>query len=493
MFKVLLADDEYMILNGLEKLIPWEELGFEIAGKARNGKQALDFISKENVDLVISDVSMPIMNGLDFIKKAREADIDFEVIMLSGYQEFEFVREALRFGSVNYLLKPVDKKEMSDTLTQVRHQLEKRQAESRRQTYVAEYLIQKWLHNEAEQEELINFFKVSPERFDQENYTVVFIKQEEPSEAIADFFVQHRQPFVFYFSENHSWVLIYMGKDVPIRKYLSHLMDKFGFSYDMIIVGETVGSAEDVFLSYDSAQSSDTLHEFYSGDEADHELYNDIAARGSVPNVSFVKLGQALSIHDFATIEKEIDTIFTRMEQRNVAPVYARHLTFLIYIDLYRNFTISDTFYQTQAQKIIASNYFEDLHQCINDTLDEIKAGKGNRQYSPYIQKILHIIDEEYMTDVTLKDISDRLYLSSMYVGQLFKKEVKKSFSQYLNQYRINIVQKLLLETDCSITEIAVKSGYATPNYLAKNFKKICGMSPKEFRNEYAKGYVSVG
>ena len=109
MYRMLLVDDEYMILAGLQKLIPWQELGIEIVGTAKNGQEALDFVRNNVVDIVISDVTMPLLSGIEFIRQAQSEDIYFHFLILSGYQEFDYVKEGLRMGADNYLIKPVDK------------------------------------------------------------------------------------------------------------------------------------------------------------------------------------------------------------------------------------------------------------------------------------------------------------------------------------------------------------------------------------------------
>lgn len=129
MYKVLLVDDEYMIVRGLQKLIPWENLGFEIVGTAGNGQEAFEFVKRQKVDIVITDVTMPILSGIDFLKQAQEASIFFRFIVLSGYQEFEYVKESLQMGAENYLIKPINKEELIETLKSVSRSLKRKSCE----------------------------------------------------------------------------------------------------------------------------------------------------------------------------------------------------------------------------------------------------------------------------------------------------------------------------------------------------------------------------
>ncbi len=109
MYKVLLVDDEYMILNGLKKIVDWPSFGFEIVATAENAMQGLLVLEKQVIDLVITDVTMPEMNGLEFIEAAQKEQYTFEFMILSGYQEFEYLKGGMQLGAVNYLMKPVNK------------------------------------------------------------------------------------------------------------------------------------------------------------------------------------------------------------------------------------------------------------------------------------------------------------------------------------------------------------------------------------------------
>ena len=113
MYKILAVDDEYMILEGLKFLLPWNDLGFEFVKTARTAMEALDYLADNHVDLVISDITMPEMTGIEMINTAQQQGKKFMSIFLSGYQEFDYVKEGIRLGVKDYLLKPVDKEELA--------------------------------------------------------------------------------------------------------------------------------------------------------------------------------------------------------------------------------------------------------------------------------------------------------------------------------------------------------------------------------------------
>ena len=123
MFKIILADDEPIIIKGLRKMIQWESLHAEIVAEAENGEELLERVREYSPDIVISDVAMPKMSGLDVIKKIRETDKKIKIIFLSGYQEFEYVRTAIRYDAQEYLLKPVGKEELEQAVLRAEQEL----------------------------------------------------------------------------------------------------------------------------------------------------------------------------------------------------------------------------------------------------------------------------------------------------------------------------------------------------------------------------------
>lgn len=119
MLKVLLVDDEAPILNNLNRVLPWQEMGMEVAGMARSGMEALDIAEKQPPDLVLCDIRMPVMDGLTFIGKLREMGLTSEVLLLSGYQEFNYAREAIRLGVKEYICKPIHYGELGDKVREI--------------------------------------------------------------------------------------------------------------------------------------------------------------------------------------------------------------------------------------------------------------------------------------------------------------------------------------------------------------------------------------
>ena len=146
MLKVLLVDDEPFIAQGLSVLIDWEKWGYEIAGMVYNGKEALDFLKTNEVDLILADVKMPVMDGITLLKKIREESVsEAFFVIVSGYGEFSYAQQAIKYKCTDYILKPVQKEQLSELLERVNQLYNKRenersQEEKMKQAYFARYM-----------------------------------------------------------------------------------------------------------------------------------------------------------------------------------------------------------------------------------------------------------------------------------------------------------------------------------------------------------------
>ena len=150
-YQVLLVDDEYMILNGLKKIIDWQSLGFQIVATAENAKEGLAVLEQRQIDLVVTDVTMPEINGLEFIEAAQKERHNFEFMILSGYQEFDYLKGGMQLGAVNYLMKPVNKFELVESLKKIKTRLDQQNEQKNQQEIYQELLFSQWLNEELDE------------------------------------------------------------------------------------------------------------------------------------------------------------------------------------------------------------------------------------------------------------------------------------------------------------------------------------------------------
>lgn len=199
-------------------------------------------------------------------------------------------------------------------------------------------------------------------------------------------------------------------------------------------------------------------------------------------------------IGDEPTIVSKLQAIFEEMTELSFSPEDVKHVSFLLFSDIYRQFPILDRMtYLSMVKTIHDSQSIDQILSALKKVLElTSKSNQPQKRYSDLVSEAITCIQEEYSQELTLKAVSDRLHINGVYLGQCFKNETECSFSQYLNQVRIQKAQQLLLYTNKSINEIAYETGYNTNHYFIKMFKKLNGLSPKEFRDRYKDNYQAI-
>ena len=411
-YQVLLVDDEYMILNGLKKIIDWQSLGFQIVATAENAKEGLAVLEQRQIDLVVTDVTMPEINGLEFIEAAQKERHNFEFMILSGYQEFDYLKGGMQLGAVNYLMKPVNKFELVESLKKIKTRLDQQNEQKNQQEIYQELLFSQWL-NEDEVDGFCCFV--------QENF--------------------------------------------PDQEWL-------------ISIGEETDSLDKIPETFQQAKDNLQLHQFY-GDKDEHVFYA-VQAETKDQTIDFSSFRRVLQNKQLEVAQKMITDFFEQFQLAAMMPEDIRYSSFLLFMEIQRELIdLEDEEYLQGIEKIHQAKTVQELQQLL---LSFIKKHQRQKKYSDNVEKVIVILHQHYQEPLTLKEVSENLHLNVMYLGQLFKKETKKSFSAYLNHLRMEKAKQLLLHSNQNINEIASEIGYNNTTYFSKLFKKIVGRSPKEYR-----------
>lgn len=238
MYKVMLVDDEYMILEGLKQIIPWKELGFEVVKTAKRAQEALDCLKEETIDLLITDVTMPKMSGIDLVKKVREISPEMPILILSGYQEFEYVKQGMELGVKGYLVKPVDKKELEEKVKQIKKELlQKERFLSHKEMYY-ETMVQKWLNDEINEDEFLTFLAELNLTI-ASSYSVIIVNQADDSIDLEDYALQNNQPFVIQYDilSSNQTVIIFQGVRSELNQFVKGIEAQLQGATFKIILG----------------------------------------------------------------------------------------------------------------------------------------------------------------------------------------------------------------------------------------------------------------
>ena len=423
MYKVLLVDDEYMITEGLKRLIPFDKWDMEVVATANHADDALDYVREHPVDIVISDVNMPDKTGLEMIREMKELLPNAYYILLSGYQEFDYVKKAMNLNVVDYLVKPVDKLELERLLEKIASQLGE-------QSHEPEILSQQ-LDEEAFNAHLSQ----------KENWWIGLSKEKQGNFVIP------------YYVLGQDWQII-----LADQEFEGLLVMPFEAPYQANFEKWKRDVEKTLFYGSVNLDQSESLFSYYE------PIYR-VIIQGNLQQI-FEEL-----------------TLLEKIVLENTPRVSITKQLFTQFVmDVFHLFEHLKADDMTDIVKNIhAITTFEDLVAYTKETLTSFF---GQYRMNENVVSVLEVIGRDYQKELSLKDISKDLFINPVYLGQLIKKETNSTFAELLNKQRIKAAQQLLLSTNDSIEDICYTVGYSNVGYFYKVFRKLCGKSPKAYRKQ---------
>jgi len=423
MYKVLLVDDEYMITEGLKRLIPFDKWDMEVVATANHADDALDYVREHPVDIVISDVNMPDKTGLEMIGEMKELLPNAYYILLSGYQEFDYVKKAMNLNVVDYLVKPVDKVELERLLEKIASQLGE-------QSHEPEILSQQ-LDEEA--------FKAHLSQ--KENWWIGLSKEKQGNFVIP------------YYVLGQDWQII-----LADQEFEGLLVMPFEAPYQANFEKWKRDVEKTLFYGSVNLDQSESLFSYYE------PIYR-VIIQGNLQQI----------IEELTLLEKIV------LENTPRVSITKQLFTQFV-MDVFHLFEHLKADDMTDIVKNIhAITTFEDLVAYTKETLTSFF---GQYRMNENVVSVLEVIGRDYKKELSLKDISKDLFINPVYLGQLIKKETNSTFAELLNKQRIKAAQQLLLSTNDSIEDICYTVGYSNVGYFYKVFRKLCGKSPKAYRKQ---------
>ena len=423
MYKVLLVDDEYMITEGLKRLIPFDKWDMEVVATANHADDALDYVREHPVDIVISDVNMPDKTGLEMIGEMKELLPNAYYILLSGYQEFDYVKKAMNLNVVDYLVKPVDKVELERLLEKIASQLGE-------ESHEPEILSQQ-LDEEA--------FKTHLSQ--KENWWIGLSKEKQGNYAIP------------YYVLGQDWQIV-----LADQEFEGLLVMPFEAPYQINFEKWKRDVEKTLFYGSVNLDQSESLFSYYE------PIYR-VIIQGNLQQI----------IEELTLLEKIV------LENTPRVSITKQLFTQFV-MDVFHLFEHLKADDMTDIVKNIhAITTFEDLVAYTKETLTSFF---GQYRMNENVVSVLEVIGRDYQKELSLKDISKDLFINPVYLGQLIKKETNSTFAELLNKQRIKAAQQLLLSTNDSIEDICYTVGYSNVGYFYKVFRKLCGKSPKAYRKQ---------
>ncbi|WP_195945485.1 response regulator transcription factor [Paraclostridium bifermentans] len=489
MYKLYLLDDEPFILEGLKYIIDWEEHGFDVVGTSSNGEDGFNFIKNEDVDLIITDIMMPKMTGLELISNLKKINHNAKFIVLSAFQEFQYAKEAISMGAENYLTKPIDEDELIQTIEEVKKKIEKIKLEKVDTKIFKNDLILKLICNK-NNDGILDRLKLEGVNLNYKGLCVVIVEFAE-GVNINNLILNHIDNLDYEYCVNlQNQILIIMDKESLSKDILRNLKDNLNsIAKEEVYIsrGKFVDSIDNLNCSYQSAKD---IHEYklvYPNISWIREYKEKSYNLENIDYIDFDHLKKLLLNKDNKESLNYIESIFSKLKNdENLTVKQIKTKSIEVFLNVYNYFNDSKIIkgLDLYLEKVINSVNLDQIQIELNNMIKhrQSKLEETDDSISPIILKLLRNIEKNYSKDLNLKEISETYNINSIYLGQLFQKETGILFSDYLNNFRVNKAKNLLVETSLKAAEIGELVGYANKNYFYRKFKDIVGITPSEWR-----------
>ena len=525
MIKVMIVDDEPYIRQGLRILIDWEQYGFRITAEASNGHEAVDVLKNTDIDLVITDIKMPQMDGLELIEYTRKhISSNIRFIILSGFYEFEYAKKAIKYDVADYVLKPVQREELIKVLEEYKEayyqhieNLKKQQMSERiilerhltalmsgiydRESidYVKRYLI-----DTANIRYISIEYDTTDEKYNHLSDDEKAGEQNRLYDAVKKCLGNHWHHVFIPSNANRDYSVgfIYAGKLAEMeglkeKDYIKKLHINISSLLSFKIYFYIGQKVDDISLISESFKSTTIAKKFQLYSKVmDIAFYEEIKDKISTEKYTVDKkliddLIKVIEENDIEQINSAVENLYTHFKELAGEPEMIK-----ISMDYFLFNLIS------LARELDSDFDYEEIYKMVSQGGYAIRGSVNNfkkfaLEFSDYLNSlrknvfggiladIEREITENYMHNISLKSLSEKYFINRAYLGQIFKKQFGVSFKDYLNNYRIEKACEILLRTDDKIYEIAEAVGFNNTDYFISKFVQIKGTTPLQYRKQF--------
>ncbi len=522
MYSVFLVDDEPIVLEGIRTKIDWESSGFTFAGEATDGEIALSMIHEIKPDILITDIKMPFMDGLQLATAIKKTQPWIKIIILSGHDEFDYAKKAISIGIQDYLLKPFVAEDILNALQKAASQIDTERSRlsdiskmkeelKTRESLLKKEFLNNLVHGSADMQNVMQ--KCSELGIDliSRYYKILISKitsktqnhnnEQEAISFLNSYSSSWEQTITFFHHSNHL-ISICKGSSQTeleenvyrIAESIEHIVTQNEDCLVITAIGKTVEHMSSIFESYEDAKNIITLSQFQnesriiSSDDLQLNTATFVDTRENDPFVDRLKYANKIELD--AIIQESLDLIHNNPGQFRVFASY-------LLVDLI--FAVSKLIENLGGNikelkpEIVQRNFIDDsvnneehFIQTVRDVLTfaiEYRDSKMTGRYGEVILKAKEYIDKNYADpNTTLTTVADVVCLSPNHFSTIFSQECKTTFIEYLTNVRIENAKRLIKTTDMKGYDIAFECGFSDPHYFSFIFKKNTGLTPREFK-----------
>lgn len=511
MFKALIVDDERIVRSGIRNSINWNEYGIEMIAEAENGVEALDQVMADRPDLILLDICMPRMDGLEFAGIVKKKFPSIHIVIITGFNDFEYARNALRAGVDDYILKPVNKEIVSSIVSGQIEQLKKERdsAPPADSTQNIRTSFSDIFSNALDDSETVRRFCDSISMSPSDRVRIVYLSFYSTDndilgndDALARFSVANIADEIL---ESSGYGRAITAPDSRIFAIVSDKEDMGGILLEILdniytflrlsvtLAVSDAGALRSVRLLREQAVTARDYA--FASPETPVIYYSDIEFASSDGFLYPMDIEQALlgSITSLTPPESAglIDRFCTYVQESGLSEQKCKNVLWRLSIGLADAVEFVNVRYLNEddrinydAFQITLCRTMEEARCLLTDTFRAIYESTSSvrSKSASHYEKICRFIDDHYGdSSLNLKKCSEFLFLSCGYINMILKKETDCTFVDLLNKKRIAAAQDLLRTGSYRVNEVAGQTGFSHPTYFSTLFKKQTGMSPKEF------------
>lgn len=525
MYRVIIADDEPKVSQLIKALIDWTLLGLDLVAIANDGIEALKYIEQYHPDIVITDIRMPGYDGLELIRKANLINPRIDFVIISGYQHFDYAHNAIKYGVKDYLLKPLNKDEINQTLSKMieryqerdldRVSIEKHHFDEIKKGHdnFYEHLLLKPLRREIAIEDINQEFRT---HFVKGCFQSIVLKIDVDAglkqAEILDMLLSKVQQIVqvrlranceeLIQVKDGDRLILFINTQNESKKELrkalhrileeSHLLrDLFN---DLVVtagMGITVYSLEEAHRSFNSAR--DVIFERIDrgcGNILEYEALENRELQDILTPEKRRRLVDMIEILDIEGVIFWLNQTQKALKGESGKTVYKviKEIAEIVIYELKHHLNLQLEVIEKQALNLemqtSRKTLFDHLEKCVTIWLTQVVAQKQSESNKPIRDAQKYILDH-YASNLNLENISQMIGFSASYFSTLFKKETGYNFLEYVTLIRIKMAKEQLSESSKSVIEIANDVGYHDIKHFTKQFKKITGLNPSQYRKLY--------
>lgn len=528
-YKVLFADDEYWTREKMKTIIPWEKYHLEFMKPAENGEEVLEKILEEKPDILITDINMPYINGVELLKRINEKYSDIVTFIISGYDDFAYVKESFLQGSINYLLKPIGKIELVNALSKAleiisqRRQDEKQAKDEEMEILKSASLIQDREFSQLLEKEELPFTPniTMNNSVDFTGVTLILIKIHDMSELSAKYHydmnllsysikyeikrrIDNEKVFIFNHIYRANEFIAVIDKEVEeivsISRRLLLDFSKITTSPITIVISDNAYTLESIREAYIQTVTVLMTRPFQKNSIV---LRADKGKNRTIKNrLTEADKNELVNLLQFGRKEEIIKLIFEKTgllycEQQGWDYLETRQTVKRI-LNLIQEFLMKRK--NDPKEALLVDNSMEVIDkslelldvqyikELLDDTLESVltvgKEQASGDSMKEIVWQAMAYIEENYFEPLTLSMLAKRYHVESTYFSRLFRKETGENIMQCIARTRIERAKFYMQEVKINLTEIAFMVGYDDYTYFNKVFRKMEGISPREYRNK---------